>query len=369
VRGIHDLNHREFGWDGDHLVAGVLIFPPATYDTDEEIVAFQARALERLEALPGVASASLSYDMPFFGLAEPRRYVVAGRETPEPGREPAAAINGVSPHYFETVGTRRLSGRTFGAADTATSPRVYVINETMARGLFGGESPLGRRLAQAGGPTLEWGEIVGVVSDVESVYPDQVTPPYQVYLPLAQEPRPSNHLAVRTTGAPPTALVAGIRSAMMALDPDLPVRRLQSAEETIARANGSWRVLGTVLSSLALLGLGLAALGIYGVVARTMAQRTPEFGIRLALGARAEDITRLVLSSGAKLALGGSALGLLGAFAIARLISTLFPGMQTNSVGVLTGVTVLLSGIALLACYMPARSAARISPTEALRAE
>ena len=156
---------------------------------------------------------------------------------------------------------------------------------------------------------------------------------------------------------------------MAALDPDLPVRKLQPAENNIARANYQWGVLGSILSSLAVLGLGLASLGIYGVIARTMAQRTGEFGIRLALGAQARGITRLVLASGAKLALIGSAIGLLGAFGISRLFAAFFPGMQTSNVPVLIGVTLLLIAIAQITCYMPARYASRISPTEALRAE
>jgi hypothetical protein len=307
--------------------------------------------------------------MPFFGLAEPRKYLVAGREIPPPGHEPVAAMNGISPRYFETVRTRVLDGRAFNQGDTLTSPKVFIINEAMARSLFGGESPLGRRIAQAGGKTIEWGEIVGVVGDVQSIYPDRVAVPYQLYQPAAQEPRHSNQIAVRTAGTAPSTLVDSIRTAVAALDRDLPVRELQSAETTIARANYQWQVVGSMLSFLAVLGLGLASLGIYGVIARTMAQRTGEFGIRLALGAQVRDITRLVLGSGAKLAVTGSAIGLLGAFGISRLIAAFFPGMRTNSVLVLSGVTVLLIAVALVACYMPARSASRISPMEALRAE
>jgi predicted permease len=369
ARGFHELNNRRHGWESDRLVTGSMLLPPTTYRGDKEITDLQRLALERLEALPGVASASVSYSMPFFGLAEPRKYLVAGREIPEPGHEPAALINGVSPHYFETVGTRVLNGRTFNADDTRTSPKVFIINQAMARGLFGGESPIGRRLGQAGGKTVEWGEIVGVVGDVESVSPGRATIPYQLYQPMAQEPRRSSEIAVRTAGIAPSTLVDSIRGTMMSLDPDLPVRKLQPAEKAIARANYQEGVLGSVLSALAVLGLGLASLGVYGVIARTMAQRTGEFGIRLALGARAGDITRLVLGSGAKLALVGSALGLFGAFGISRLFAAAFPGMHTQSVPVLIGVTLLLIAIAQIAGYIPARSASRISPTEALRAE
>jgi putative ABC transport system permease protein len=369
VRGIHEANNRHYGWESDRLVTGTMQLPAATYPGGKEMTDFQRLVLERLQALPGVESASISYSMPFFGLPEPRKYLVADRETPQPGHEPVAAINGISPRYFETVGTRVLSGRTFNEADTLTSPKVVIINQAMARGLFAGESPLGRRIARAGGKTIEWGEIVGVVGDVQSIFPDRIPVPYQLYQPMAQEPRPFNEIAVRTAGAAPSTLVDSIRTTMAALDADLPVRELQPAETTIAKANYQWQVLGSMLSFLAVLGVGLASLGIYGVITRTMAQRTSEFGIRIALGAQVRDITRLVLTSGVTLALIGSALGLLGAFGISRLIAAFFPAMQTNSVSVLSGVTLLLVAVALIACYMPARTASRISPTEALRAE
>jgi predicted permease len=368
-RGAQELNGRQRGWESGHLVAGTMLLPTATYPGGQEITDFQRLALERLEALPGVASASVSYTMPFFGLAEPRKYLVAGRETPEPGHEPVAAINGISPRYFETVGTRVVDGRTFNGGDVLTSPRVFVINQAMARGLFGGESALGRRIAQAGGQTIEWGEIVGVVEDVQSVYPEPNGVAYQLYQPLAQEPRRSSEIAVRTSGVAPSSLVGSIRVTMGALDPDLAMRQLQPAETTIATANETWRLVGVLLSFLAVLGVGLASLGIYGVIARTMAERTAEFGIRLALGAEVRDITRLVLGSGARLAVIGATIGLVGAFGVSRMIAALFPVMQTNSVPVLTGVALLLMAVALLACYVPARYASRISPIETLRAE
>jgi putative ABC transport system permease protein len=369
VRGLHELNNRRHGWESDGLVTGTMVLPPATYPGSKEITDFQRLALQRLEALPGVASASLSYSMPFFGLSEPRKYLVAGRQPPRPGHEPAAVINGVSPRYFDTVGTRVLHGRAFDTGDTLTSAKVFIINQAMARALFAGEDAVGRRIARAGGKTIEWGEIVGVVADVQSVYSDRIAMAYQLYQPLAQEPRPANALAVRAAAVAPSTLIDSIRTTMAALDADLPVRKLQPAQATIARANYQNGVLGSILSALALLGLGLASLGVYGVVARTVAQRTGEFGIRLALGARGQDITRLVLTSGAKLAVIGSALGLLGAFGIVRLFAAAFPGMQTSSAPVLLGATALLIAVAQLACYLPARRASRISPTEALRAE
>ncbi|HET6230646.1 MAG TPA: ABC transporter permease [Longimicrobiaceae bacterium] len=366
VRGLYEMNNRRYGWESAHLVTGTTLLPASAYAGDKEITGFQRLALERLEALPGVASASISYSMPFFGLAEPRKYLVAGRLAPVRGHEPGAVINGITPHYFETVGTRVLSGRAFDAGDGAASPRVFIINQAMARGLFAGESPLGRRIAQAGGDSTQWGEIVGVVADIQSVFPEPSASSYQLYQPMAQEPRRFNEIAVRTAGIAPASLVGPIRTTMASLDPDLAVRQLQPAPTTIARANYQLGVLASVLSALAALGLGLASLGIYGVISRTMAQRRGEFGIRLALGAQAGDITRLVLTSGARLALAGSAIGLLGAFGITRLIAASFPNMPTNGAAVLGGVTFLLVTIALVACYLPARHASRIAPAETL---
>ncbi len=182
--------------------------------------------------------------MPFFGLSEARKYLVAGRDAPEAGHEPAAVVNGVSPRYFETVGTRLLGGRAFDARDTLGSPKVFVVNEAMARGLFPGENAVGRRIAQAGGKGVEWGEIVGVVADVRSVDPSPAAAEYQLYLPMAQEPRRTSELAVKAAaGVEPFALVDRVRTTMMGLDSDLPVRKLQPAENTLARINYQLGVL------------------------------------------------------------------------------------------------------------------------------
>jgi predicted permease len=366
---VHDLNRRQYGWRSEDVVSGSVVLPAAAYPAGKDVADFHRRALERIEALPGVASATVAWTMPFFGLAEPRKYVVAGRDLPPPGHEPVAVVNGVSARYFDTLATPLLSGRAFSERDTLDAPRVFIVNQAMARGLFGDESPLGRRIARAGGEALEWGEVVGVVADVGSVFPDRVPVAYQLYQPLAQEPRPVAQVAVRTAGAAPAAVLAGVRATLAALDADVAVRQLQPADTLIAKAMYQWGVLREMLSFLALLGLGLACLGIYGVIARTMAQRTGEFGIRLALGAQVSDIVRLVLASGARLALLGSALGVVGALALTRFLASFFPGLHTSAPPVLAAVTLLLVGVAQVASYIPARAAARISPTEALRAE
>ena len=368
VRGFDELNNRRSGWESEHLVTGTILFPAAAYPSAEKIATFQRLALERLESLPGVASASLSSFTPVFNWPVLSRFVVEGRKLPEPGHEPAAVVNSASPHYFETFGTRLLAGRAFNERDTAASAKVFIINQAMARSLFGGETPVGRRIAPIGAAS-QWGEIVGVVGDVVSVVPEAALVKSQLYQPLAQGSRPRCEVAVRVAGVAPAGLVDRIRAVMMELDPDLPVRQLQPAEATIGRANYQLAILRDVLVLMAVLGLGLAALGVYGVIARTTAQRTPEFAIRLALGAQVRDITRLVLGSGVKLSLLGATLGLLGAFGVVRVLAAVFPSMQLDNVPVIAGATIFLILIALIASYLPARNASKINPIEALRIE
>jgi hypothetical protein len=192
---------------------------------------------------------------------------------------------------------------------------------------------------------------------------------YQIYQPTTQEPRAQNEIAVRTVGVTPASVVESIRTTIAALDPDLPVRTLQPADATIERANYGLVVLRDILAAFALLGLGLASLGLYGVIARTVAQRASEFAIRLALGACVQDITCMVLTSGVKLALVGSAVGLLGAFGVSRLFAAAFPDMQMNGGFIMIGTALLLIAVAMVASWLPARRAARVDAMSLLRAE
>jgi len=369
IRGVYDLNNRRGGWDSNRLLNGTVLLPAANYPAAEKITAFHRLVLQRLAAVPGVASASISSFTPFFNWPDTRKFLVEGRERPVPGREPAAVVNSVSPAYFDTTGTRVLAGRAFTERDTADSTSVCIISQPMALALFGTASPLGRRLAVAGADAPRWAEIVGVVNAVQSAAAETDALVYQLYQPMAQEPGRATEILVRTTGVAPGPVVDAIRTAMTELDPDLPVRKLQSADATISRANYQLGVLRDMLTLMAVLGLGLASLGIYGVIARTMAQRTGEFAIRLALGASIRDITRLVLASGVKLALTGSALGLLGAFGVSRILAGAFPGIHTGSTLVLVVTTLLLVGVALVACWLPARRAGRVDAMTVLRAE
>ena len=369
VRGLNELNDSREGWRSEHVVTGTVVLPAAAYSDPAKIASFHRLTLERLQALPGVNSATVSSFTPFFNWADIRKYIVAGRELPKPGQEPAAVVNSISPRYFEVYQTRLLAGRIFNESDILTSPKVFIISQATATALFGKEDPIGRRIAQTGIGNAQWGEIVGIAADVKSVLPDPGPVTLQVYQPMAQDPRPYNEIAVRTTGVAPSTLVQSVKEVMTQLDPDLPVRQLQPAETTIDRANNQTAMLRDILSAFAVLGLGLASLGIYGVIARTMAQRAGEFAIRFALGARVRDITNIVLLSGVKMAVIGSVVGLLGSVAVARFLASTNPSMQLNRPLVLAGTTLLLITVGLIASWLPARRAGRINPMEALHAE
>jgi predicted permease len=369
TRAFNELSASRGGWESDRVVTGTVALPSASYGDPEKINTFHRLTLERLQALPGVSSVSISSSTPFFNWGDVRKYIVEGRDLPQPGQEPAAVVNSITPAYFDTYQTRVLSGRAFSERDTLASARVFIISQTTATALFGSEDPIGRRLAQTGTGTPQWGEIVGIASDVKSVLPDPGPVSLQLYQPMSQDPRPYNEIAVRTTGATPSSLVVPIRNTMTQLDPDLPIRQLQAADMTIERANSQTSILRDMLTAFAVLGVGLASLGIYGVIARTMAQRTGEFAIRFALGASIGDITGIVLTSGVKLAAMGLSIGLLGAFGLARLLSTINRGMHFDNPIALAVPALLLVAVALIASWLPARRAARINPIEALRAE
>jgi len=369
ARGLNDLNNRRAGWESDDLITGTLLPPVATYPGDADVLSLHRRTIDRIEALPGVTSVSLSHYLPFFRWYDPRKFSVEGRPPAARGQEPVALINGVSPGYFEAVGTELRSGRIFNEHDTADAPPVYIISESMARVLFPDGNPIGQRLVPLNEDGGLPGEIVGVAADVKSVFPDTEPVVFQLYQPLAQAPRHLVTLAVRTSGGVSTSTIDSIRRVMTDIDPVLPVRNLSSADAAIDLANRDWNSLRGILATFAVLGLGLAILGIYGVVARTTVQRTGEFGIRLALGARAADITRLVLASGVKLAGCGAAIGLVGAWGVSQLIAAGFPGMRVERPTVLAATAGALLAAALFACYLPARRAGRINPVDSLRAE
>jgi putative ABC transport system permease protein len=294
---------------------------------------------------------------------------VEGRAPDPPGHEPEADARAASPTYFADTGMRLVAGRAFTDADRADAPKVVIVNESLARRLFGKESPVGRRLRYTFDAAQPWREIVGVVADAR--LSNLAEPPHPaVYDPFAQDVPPDTNLLVRTTGAPET-FVPALRRTLRELDPDLLVWETRSLESVVASAPSTFlrqypsRVVG-VFSMLALL---LAVLGIYGVTSFSVARRTREIGVRVAVGARPKDVLALVLSSGARLAAIGTAAGLLASLFVGRALTRLLFGVSAADASTLAGSVLCVLAAALLATLVPALRALRVEPTTALRTE
>jgi predicted permease len=273
----------------------------------------------------------------------------------------------ISPGYFETIGARLLQGRTFTIDDNADHPLVIVINESMAKRFWPNESPLGKRVGQQG-QDHQWQEVVGVVNDIG--FPANLGDPYtrlQMFRPIEQAPWGGGWSIEVRGSTSREAFANDLRSAVSGMDPDMPVSDIRSARSLVEQGLGSISLLGTLLGAFAALGLTLAAIGIYGVTSYSVAQRTGEIGIRMALGAQRNDVLKLVLSQGVRLMSAGVLIGLAGAYAVSRLLVAAIPILPTGDPLTVVAVTVVLTVIALIACYIPAQRATRVDPMVALK--
>lgn len=367
LRTFYRLTHVETGFETENLLTMHVNLPRNAYDMQRQR-RFNDECLTRVVALPDVRSASLTISLPIDGSTWNSIFITADKPVPPRAELPRAAWTPVGANYFKTMGIRLLKGREFTDADVDDKPTVTVINETMAERLWPGEDPIGKRVKQ-GWPEdkTPWREVVGVVADVKLNGVDQETP-LEAYLPLAQEP--SNHLAlvVRTNGSP-LNMAGKVEQAIHTIDKDLPVFDVRSMDQLMGEAIGQQRLVLVLLLGFALLALLLAAVGIYGVISYLVSQRTHEFGIRMALGAQTGEILRLVIGQGIKLTLAGVVLGLLSAFELTRLMEAMLFGVHATDPLTFVVIPILLTAIALLACYIPARRATKIDPMVALRDE
>jgi predicted permease len=266
------------------------------------------------------------------------------------------------------MGTPLLSGRAFADEDSSRSLKVIVVHEALARRLWPGEDPLGKRLKQ-GWPESQspWREVVGVVADVKFEGLAEVTP-LQVYMPAAQEPTSDYAIVVRSN-APPPALEAPVEAAVRALDADVPVFTVRTMDRVIAASVGRERMSVVVLGVFAFVALTLASIGLYGLVAHGVTERTHEIGVRMALGAHRRHVVSLVIRQGLSMAVAGAAVGVVGALALSRSIRGLLFGVTPTDPSTFMIVIVMLLGVATLACYIPASRATRLDPMRALRSE
>jgi putative ABC transport system permease protein len=369
IRSFLRLQRVNPGFTPDRVLTAQIVLPQSSYREAARVGAFQRQLLQRVQALPGVQAASVSMSLPPNLLMMRNPFAVEG-QPPSPGQsQPTAEHLLVSPDYFRALGIQQLAGRAFTDADDANAPQVIIINEALARQYFPNQDPVGRRL-QFGdyNPAGQWAPIVGVVADVKYSGLHEAIQP-ALYTAFQQNLWwRSMYLAVRA-GGDPLSLANAVRNEVWALDRDLPVSQIKTMDQLMSEAVGEPRAYTLLLGILGAVALLLAAVGIYGVMAYAVTQRTHEIGVRMALGAQSGAVLRLVVGAGMKLALLGTAIGLLAAFALTRLMSKLLFGVRPTDPITFALIALLLMGVALLACYLPARRATKIDPMIALRSQ
>ncbi len=368
LRGLQRFANLDPGWRVDGLVTAQFNLRGPNYANPPQRAAFYQQMEERLRALPGVQQVAISGSQAAWGFGSSGSFKVEGQPEPEAGKWPEVYFEPVSTNYFETLGIRLLEGRAFNSSDIADKTPVIIVNETLAKQFWPNESAIGKRIGRPGN-NPNWMEVVGVVNNVG--FPSSLGEPYtrfQAFRPLAQSPWSSAVISLRSS-IPPEGFAGVLQRTAAELDPTQPIHRIRSVRSLVNQGLGNISLLGTLLGAFAALGLVLAAIGIYGVISYTVAQRTGEIGIRLALGAQTRNVLWLVLSKGAMLILIGSTLGFVGAYFVGWFLATNLPTLPTRDPLALTGITLTLVAVALAACYFPARKASKVDPMVALRHE
>lgn len=357
INGVHGFTAMDPGWRVAGLTIGRLNLPDSKYPNAAAQQTFITRLQDRLAAIPGYEKAAIAWNVPVTGFNSAGNVDIEGLEASPRNRQALRFFNGVTPDYFEILGMRLITGRYFTAADTADRPAVVIINEALARAYWPNESPLGHRIGSE--------EIVGVVNDVRfPADPSEPVTRFQTYRPFAQDPK--NYLAIVLLG---NVSVDALRKAVAEVDSDLPLNKPGLVSTEIATALGNIAVGGWIFATFAGLGLSLAALGIYGVIAGFVVRRTHEIGVRMALGAQVREVLALVVGKGLRLASLGAVLGLAGAFGLGRVLISVAPELKSNHPLTILFVASILIGVALVASWLPARRAARVDPMVALRTE
>jgi putative ABC transport system permease protein len=336
------------------------------YYSDEMQRTFYRQVLAELSASPGVRAAGLSSNLPLSGGSNLGAFRIEGRPVPPGEPPPLAEFRAVSPGYFRLMEIPVLAGRELDEKDRSDAPFVAVVNRALARRFWPGEDPVGRRIriGPDGGVELT---IVGVVGDVRQLRLESEPEP-ELYFPYEQAPSGTLTLVVRADRSPEN-LAPTMRAAVRAVEREQPVYNVLTMRQLLGRAVAPRRISMLLLNAFAVLALGLAAVGIYGVMAYGVAQRRREIGVRMALGAHRADVLRLVVGQGMALALAGVGVGLVAAFGLTRVLASLLYGVSRTDPRVFFGLSALLVAVALVACWLPARRASGLDPLAALRTE
>jgi putative ABC transport system permease protein len=363
------LRSVEPGFNPDHLLTMRVELPEARYKEVDKQTRFRRLALENINSLPGVQAALVS-ELPLSGDSLNHDFVIDGRPPLTPGDEPSLETRSVMGDYFHTMQIPMRLGRDFGPQDfVEKAPLVGIANDAMVRQYFANEDPLGKRVRWARDPEIHWITIVGVVGDVKHFGLDLPEEP-ALYSPYTQINPWKRWMAVAArTQANPEAMIQTVKQQIWKVDSQLPVTDVKTMNEVSAASFAARRFNMLLLAIFAGLALVLGAVGIYGVMSYAVTQRTQEIGIRMALGARATDVLRLIIKNGLTLTLLGVAIGVAGAFALTRLLTTLLFGVTPTDKPTFFIVSAVLIFVALLACYLPARRATKVDPLIALRYE
>jgi putative ABC transport system permease protein len=365
-RSVVGLQAVDPGLKPENVLTARVTLPGGRYGEAARRTQFFARAVEQMEQLPGVRSASAISFLPFAGMAAGTHVGIAGRPPAKPGEEIVATIRTVMPGYFKTMGIPIKRGRDFNAADNAqAAPIRFMVNEAFARGHLAGEEPIGKQINAIMSRTNPFGEIVGVVGDVKDGA-------------LDQEPRPTvyyNHAHLSYGGMvlvlrveqDPLTLAEPVRRIVRGIDPAQPVAEIRTMDSVVAETFARQRFSAQLLSGFSITSLLLAAIGIYGVLAYSVSERTREIGVRVALGAEPGRIVRMIVGAGARVVVIGTAAGIGGAFALTGFLKKLLFGIGPRDATTFTIVPAVLLAVALAAAYVPARRASRLDPMEALR--
>jgi putative ABC transport system permease protein len=380
VRTFMHLQRVDLGFRPDNVLSFDVSLPASKYPAAPQAAAFFDQTIERLRGLGGVTAAGASEFLPLSGADSATPFFVDGRPKPAPGDEQKAHYRSVTPGYFGAMGISLVRGRLLTDRDGAAGARVALVNETMARQYWAGRNPIGQRMAITlealrfrpdGPPTLDipsgMREIVGIVGDVRhnSV---QTDPLPEVYMPFAQRPMRTMTVVLRTD-ADPLAVARDARHVVSAIDPDQPIANVNTVSALVSASIAQPRFNVLLLSAFAAVAMILAVVGVYGVMSYSVALRTREIGVRIALGGQASDIAGLIVRQGMRVALTGLAIGLVSALALGRVMTGLLFGVTATDPLTFAAAGVVLAAVALAACYLPARRAMRIDPVTALRNE
>ncbi len=373
IHSFWNLAKVDLGVRTDHVLTFNLPVPQAKLTQSGQMVSFYQQLLERVESLPGVSHAEVATGMPLQGPGFGMPFTIAGKPVDDPSTRPGAGFEMVTPGYFQTFGIQMVKGRGFTEQDIAGRVRVAVVNEALVKKYFPDVDPLTQRLIVEDlipgvtklGPPVEW-QIVGVVRNVRNGIRNDGFP--EIDVPFWQSPWPQVGMAVRTTGDP-IAMSKSIAAAVHSLDPDLALANVKPMDQLRDESLVTDRFTSLLYVSFAGVALLLATIGIYGVMAFAVAQRTHEIGLRMALGASRDHVLGLILKEGIMLAAIGLGLGLVGACFVGRAMRGLLYGVGTIDVAAFSVVAAAMLAAALVACYVPANKAAKVDPMVALRYE